>query len=204
MTDSPSTTAPAQRSRSGYLASAVAVVVSLASLGLAISGNHTQERMLAASVWPHVEYGSSNLDEAGAAEIRLLLVNQGVGPARLRTLEIRHEGQPVTAPDELLARCCEAGEGTVNWISASTRARVLAAGTTLEFLRVPAASNRPEVWKAFDRERHRLHVTGCYCSVLDECWRAGRGLPGRGTGAALGGLSPARATRPGPAPAGSW
>ena len=69
--------------RFGFLASASAVVLSIVSLSVAISANRTQERLLAASVWPSLEYGTGNRDDDGADVITLSIGNSGIGPARL-------------------------------------------------------------------------------------------------------------------------
>jgi hypothetical protein len=66
--------------------------VSVISLFVAIEHGRTMERMAEANArmveansWPFVEYDSHNVDEQGNAKIRLVLTNQGIGPARIET-----------------------------------------------------------------------------------------------------------------------
>jgi hypothetical protein len=30
--------------------------------------------------------------------------------------------------------------------------------------------NADEIWRRFNRERFKIEVHACYCSVLDDCW----------------------------------
>lgn len=76
------------------LIGAAAVLISLASLGLTISANRTQERLLAASTWPYLVFGTGNRMEDGTSAISMTLHNGGVGPARLAWLQVSYEGQP--------------------------------------------------------------------------------------------------------------
>lgn len=157
--------------RFGFLASASAVVLSIVSLGVAISANRTQERLLAASVWPSLEYGTGNRDDDGADVITLSIGNSGIGPARLRTVQVLYGDQPAEDSAALLRSCCELAKGTkLTTITSSTRARVLKPGEDVSFLRLPLANNDGALWQRFNKERFAVRVKACYCSVLDECW----------------------------------
>jgi hypothetical protein len=153
-----------------YLASAFAIVVSLITLWVALSSNHTQERMLAASTWPTLEYGTGNRDDEGHDVISLEIGNNGVGPARLRGVQVYYQGQLVHDSVDLLKRCCELGESPVQTVTSGTRGRVLKAGDRIQFMRLPLANNSADVWRRFNTERFKVEVRGCYCSVLDDCW----------------------------------
>jgi hypothetical protein len=154
-----------------YLASAFAVVVSLISLWVAFSANDTQERLLAASVWPTLEYGTGNRDDQGRDMIILEIDNNGVGPARLRGVQVLYDGKVAANSIELLRICCGLGEGQpVQTITSGTRGRVLKAGDRIEFMMLPIEANDAELWKRFNRERFKVEVRACYCSVLDACW----------------------------------
>jgi hypothetical protein len=153
-----------------YVASGVAVVVSLVSLGVALSANRTQERLLAASVWPALEYGTGNRSDDGADEITLVLGNNGVGPARLRGVRVLYKGKFAGDSIKLLQLCCELGDSPVNTVTSGTRGRVLKAGDEITFMMLPFDNNSDELWKRFNRERFGVAVRACYCSVLDDCW----------------------------------
>src|SRR5262245_64176986 len=112
-----------------YLASAFAVVVSLISLWVAFSANNTQERLLAASVWPTLEYGTGNRDDQGRDLIIMEIDNNGVGPARLRGVQVLYKGEVVPNSVALLRLCCGLAENApVQTVTSGTRGRVLKAG----------------------------------------------------------------------------
>ena len=58
--------------------------------------------MVEASTWPYVTLGDSNGDEQGRPIYRVVMINQGVGPAKIRSLHIRYKGPP----DEGRLRTC--------------------------------------------------------------------------------------------------
>jgi hypothetical protein len=149
-----------------HLASILAILVSVVSLGVALSSNRTQERLLAASSWPTLEAGSGNRSDEGTDEITLILGNNGVGPARLRG--VRDNGEFAGDSRRLLKQCCGAGDNTINDVTSGTRGRVLKAGDQIVLMTLPKETNSDELWKRFDRARFDVTVQACYCSVLDD------------------------------------
>lgn len=152
-----------------YVIGGAAVAISAVSLWLAIGANQTQERLLAASTWPYVQFGTGNRLEDGSSGITLNLGNAGVGPARVRWIEVRYADAPRRDASALLAACCGAKGRNLTTIT-SNPARVLVAGEEVTFLRLDEAGADAEVWQAFNHERFKLQVRACYCSVLDDCW----------------------------------
>lgn len=146
-----------------------AVLISLASLGLTISANRTQERLLAASTWPYLVYGTGNRMEDGTSAISMTLHNGGVGPARLAWLQVSYEGQPRFDAASLLLACCNPGKLAVSTVT-SAGSGVIGADSKATFLVLPEADNDPAVWSAFNRRRFDVQVRTCFCSVLKECW----------------------------------
>jgi hypothetical protein len=86
-----------------------AMFVSVVSLFVAVEHGRTMQRMadantrmVAANSWPFVEFDTHDLDEQGNAKSRLVLTNQGVGPARIETFELWWRGKPMASPWGLL------------------------------------------------------------------------------------------------------
>ena len=86
-----------------FVVGAGVLLISLISLFVAVSANRTQERMLAASVWPSLMFGTSSVSPEGVPEIRLDLLNRGTGPARVRWAEVLYDGTPVRDSCSLLS-----------------------------------------------------------------------------------------------------
>ena len=164
------------RSRSlavDVLLGAAAVLISAISVAVAISANTTQERLLAASTWPNLSFGTSNLNDALEDEVSFELSNSGVGPARIRWSQLSYKGKAVASLQELLELCCkrpvEIAAEKVTSISSSIDP-VLKAGDTVKILRLRKAGNPDWLWQQANSERYKVAIEVCYCSVLDTCW----------------------------------
>jgi hypothetical protein len=153
-----------------------AVSISAISLVVALSANRTQERLLAASNWPSLEFGTGNRSDDGSAVISLNLENNGVGPARIRSATISYADAAQPNSTALLKACCIAG------IAAPTETPppittitspidgVLKAGDTISFLRVEHDAVPTALWDLLNRERFKVRIEVCYCSILEDCW----------------------------------
>lgn len=175
--DRDATPPSAARRRGGRLFEIVvgtcAIVVSVVSLFVAISANRTQERMLAASVWPSLLFSTSNATTDGAPRIGIDLLNRGTGPARVRWLEMYYGDALLLDWRDLLRRCCLQQSAQVDQVQGFTSGvqnRVLGADEWVQMLQIPRSGVPEAVWNALDRERSRVRMRACYCSVLDDCW----------------------------------
>lgn len=148
------------------------LLISVISIFIAVSANRTQERMLAASVWPSLMYGTSDASPDGRAQVSLDVVNRGIGPARVRWAEVRHGGKAVRNPDALLSQCCgrTSPEDGLAVFSSGIQRRVIGADEWIRLMRVSRPDTPGPVYEALTRERNNIHLRLCYCSVLDDCW----------------------------------
>jgi hypothetical protein len=149
------------------------LVMSVVSIFIAINANHTQERILAASVWPSLLFGTSNISQEGSAQISLDLLNRGTGPARVRWAEVLYDGIPVHDSEALLAQCCgqsPASQDKLQLFASGIQHRVVGADEWVTLLRVPKPESATTAWESLNQERHQVQLRLCYCSVLDDCW----------------------------------
>jgi len=167
------------------------VVISIASLFVAVHQSVVMERTLAASVWPVMEFQHGNYDSfENRQSITLDFANNGLGPAQVRYMHLLEDGEPVDSLHGFLAACCAPEELDVAerldhiarlfqenrlfLVTDVIGGRVFAPQQTVTFARL----NYPEdpearlVWEALDSIRFQLDVQLCYCSVFDECWLA--------------------------------
>lgn len=150
----------------------IAVVVSAISLWVAIGTEEANRRMVAAASWPLLQADTSDLN----ATITLSVMNGGVGPAKLKTLEVFWHGKAYAGAHALLKDCCaykaskppEDAELTTGGVSGV----VIRAGENHIFLSLPRRADNAETWRSLDRVRRELKFRACYCSVFDECWIA--------------------------------
>ena len=102
------------------------------------------------------------------------LVSRGVGPARVRWVEVDYDGHRVDDSAQLLDRCCArekqaSGQRTVTTTS-GIHPRVVGPDEWITFFHMPREGNAPAVWHALERGLPKIVMRACYCSVLDDCW----------------------------------
>jgi hypothetical protein len=157
---------------------ACAIFVSLVSLLVGANENRTQQRMLAASIWPILQYDTSNADEQGGDEVSFIIENAGIGPARVKWFVLLYQGREISDSRDLLTRCCADDLRLLNHpfrtTSSGIQRRVLLPNKSISFFRFPksadADSALSSLWRRVDQERWRFQARICYCSVLDDCW----------------------------------
>lgn len=161
-------------------AAVTAIVVSVASLIVAIQTADSNEKLVAASTWPFLQLDSSNTDSKGQLRISLSVSNSGVGPAKIETFEVFWEGKAYGDSQSLLAACCDynamvvAGESGASAVGPTVGTMsnvVVRAGETRTFFELPREGMDGAVWQRVDRARlSEIKYRACYCSVFDECW----------------------------------
>lgn len=144
-----------------------AVVVGVCALGVSLfqaSIMREQQREMRvqrlAEVWPHVEFGSSYDGE----QYRLLALNTGIGPARIKSVRMLLDDEPFRDWGDALSEL--GGTTAFNYQHSQLNGRVLPAGDVLEALVVTEERFVDSLAAATDRITSEI----CYCSVYDECW----------------------------------
>jgi hypothetical protein len=161
------------------VASVCAMVVSVASLYLAIHHGHVMQemaeansRMVTATSWPRVSYSTSNVDDSGQPSmVRFSLTNKGIGPARLEGMQVDFDGKPVKSVRDLVAACCSAGSDSPGlvWRLSSANGEILRPGEEKNFLYIKKPDDAA-LWARVNQAQAKVAVKVCYCSVFDECW----------------------------------
>jgi hypothetical protein len=155
-----------------------AMFVSVVTLIVAIEHGRTMERMADANMrmveansWPFVDFSTHNVSDKGVPEVRLVLTNEGIGPARIETFELWWRGKPMATPADLLKACCNPSQAENPVISVGLASpRILRAGEHVDFLAIALSPTGRELFGKFNTERDNIKTRVCYCSVFDECW----------------------------------
>lgn len=162
--------------------------VSISSLYVAVQSHTTLEemveankhlveankRLVEANSWPYLGYGTGNTGGPRDNAIEMRITNDGVGPAKIETAELKWNGKAQrTAPDFLRA-CCGYKSDPAHerlWRDILT-GRVLRAGETIKFVTLFRLAGDDPAWERLNHARlsPALSVNVCYCSVFDECW----------------------------------
>ncbi len=125
---------------------------------------------MAADSWPDLAFGSSNANDAGTVDdLTFDIENDGIGPARLETLQVFHKGTRQDSFPALLKAWCDTSGKKIGYATSAVLNRVLPARETTHVIRLKRGTNSA-LWDALNRERNQMDVLMCYCSVFDECW----------------------------------
>jgi hypothetical protein len=157
-----------------------AFCVSLTTLWLAIHNARTMERLVAANSYPNIDVEPGNRFDFGDGQgmrpaVFLSLANTGIGPARLRALQLSFAGHPAANLRALLEICCTAepaqalpGDPRYSH-SGDLRGAMVPAGKSVPLFAWPETAADPR-WPRLNAVRARIGVQVCYCSVFDECY----------------------------------
>jgi hypothetical protein len=151
-----------------------AVLISFISLFLAIANGRAMERLVQSNSWPFVQASTSNVNPDGSPHISLSIANKGVGPARLETLEVMYNGNPMSSPralvDAMLGRATDRQHPVI--ITANVIHGVLAAKESISYVDLKPETLSAEDYAAINvgLQTNKLGFLICYCSVFDECW----------------------------------
>ena len=147
----------------------IATLVGLCALCVSAYTAHVQRQQVRAAVWPILEFDSAN------GPIHFILANKGVGPAIIKNVIVKVDGEPVRNWKEALEKILGPGEHLGS--ESDMSGRVLAAGESMTVSTPRDPENNPlnfdksnPLWVKMNKERLRLTVEICYCSTLDESW----------------------------------
>ena len=143
-------------------------VISLALAYATFVQADATRKIQVSETWPYVGYGTSNAEPDGTKIISLILQNNGVGPARLQQMEFLYKGKPMANPREFLRECCS-GDAKFNFMSSPVNG-VLRPGEKTEFIRLERTEANAAIWDRLEKERWKVVVRSCYCSIFDDCW----------------------------------
>ena len=157
-------------SKPEMIVAVAAIVLSICGLFIALYEASIARRAASASVWPHVEVGTSGR----GTRVEIFLRNTGVGPARIRAANVSHNGIVLRNWAELL-KSLEVDASRISSEYSLIGGRVL--GVDAESETIFAIDVRgdspgshtilPLAAALFDGS---ADVALCYCSVYDECW----------------------------------
>jgi hypothetical protein len=147
--------------RRGYGDGVAAVIAAFVGLlALCVSGYtaYIQRQQVRAQVWPYLEPGVSG------SKRELVIVNKGVGPALVRSVQVYVDDKPQRNWDAVYAALGLKFEHRPPYSTLSSI--VLSAGERLDQVLFRSA----EDFNAYASKVNRVEQRICYCSTLNECW----------------------------------
>lgn len=150
------------------IAALSAVLIGVCALGVSLyqaaimrEQNRMMREQQKASVWPNVAVENSHTPDA----FHLRLVNTGVGPAKIGTVRVTFDGEPIQTWTDLIRRVHPARQ--IHYSHSEVGNRVLPADDFETVLTVTDAA----VADSIQAHIERLAIEICYCSIYDECWQ---------------------------------
>lgn len=149
------------------IGSITAIVVGVAALYVSSDQSRVMREEVRASVWPALQVDRIFSINEGSLVMGLRVQNAGVGPALVRRVTVRHDGEHIDSPEKLAARLPPYDSLTHQGI----RGRIIAAGDTLRAFEISYRDT-----EGFDGSELVAEVSEtwqidvCYCSTLGECW----------------------------------
>jgi hypothetical protein len=159
-----------EKPRASRYDAVIATFVGVCALCVSGYTAHVQREQVRAAVWPILEYETSN-----SPDIHFTVSNKGVGPAIIKNVIVRVDGQPRKNWGEVLEKLLGPGKHPV--AESDMSGHVFSAGESMTILTPHDANDDPltfdrsnPLWVKMNKERNRVSVEICYCSTLGECW----------------------------------
>jgi hypothetical protein len=156
----------------------VVIATIVGFLALCVSGYtaYMQRQQVRAAVWPILEFDTSN------GPIQFTLANKGVGPAIIKHVIVKVDGEPVRNWNEVLEKIL--GPGKHPGEESDMSGHVFSAGESMNVFTPHGPDGNPltfdksnPLWLQMNKDRNRVTVEICYCSTLGECWSLRAGGP---------------------------
>lgn len=147
----------------------IATFIALVAVCVAGYTAYMQRQQVRAAVWPILEFDSSN-----GPDIHFTLSNKGVGPAIIRHVIVKVDGQPAKNWNAVLDKLI--GPGKHRFSESDMSGHVLAPNesmtvfTPLDVEGNPLTDRSNPLWAEMNKDRGRVSVEICYSSTLGECW----------------------------------
>jgi hypothetical protein len=152
---------------SALLISVISLVVAIGHGEIMRQMAEANARLVKANSWPFIGAHMS----VGEKAISLGIANEGVGPAKVRWVQVTYDGKPARSTLELLTRCCGLTPGGhVDYEYALLTNTVVRAGDTVDMITLRREPVNESIFKILRPNARRVGFRVCYCSVFDECF----------------------------------
>jgi hypothetical protein len=140
------------------------IFVSIATLFVYVYQARIMQSQLHASVWPYVEWGTTNYKK-----FEIIVQNKGIGPALVKNLQMKIDGKKISGYAELLDSLFGKKRQKYFFITSYLNRRVLAAGEIVKPIQVEGSLFATKIDSALRKHNFELEI--CYCSIYNDCWK---------------------------------
>ncbi|MCJ8295846.1 MAG: hypothetical protein MJK15_15695 [Colwellia sp.] len=160
-----------------------AVLISIASFYATYLQANAAEKQVKAMTLPLLQYGTGNVNsETKESVLEFSIINNGVGPALLKSSIFHYKEQEYQLFSRFLDACCQKEYKKFKQnkpkmhlklgseITSSMHNRILPAQEEFIFYQLYNGEFSSDLWQKLNKERFHLSMEMCYCSLLDECY----------------------------------
>lgn len=159
-----------------------AILISVASFYATYLQANAAEKQVKAMTLPLLQYETSNLDDKTYKRvIQFTIANGGVGPALIKNLNFNYKNKRYKNIPQVINACCSneyaeyrqqasVGLSQGGDVTRAVVNRILPAQQEIKFYELYDGEITNKLWQKLNDERFQLRVSGCYCSLLDECF----------------------------------
>lgn len=141
-----------------------AILISVCALVVSFYEVRIMRTQQQASVWPYIVLGQNYNSEG----FTLMAMNKGIGPAKVESLVLKIDGEPLDSLNELFVKTVGPGHkfSYDNYSVHGINQTVLEPGYDKHLLRLPWI---PDTYKLID-QLDRVEMEVVYSSILGACW----------------------------------
>jgi len=149
-----------------------AIAISMFSAIMTLQHGKAMEKMVEANSWPYVTVGDSASDLQGHHLYQIFVVNNGVGPAKIQSMDVSYKGRPVSDDIRLVHMIAgQAGEPEpIHFLESDVAGGVIPARQSMTAISATEPYSSPTLIAALLKARNQIDINICYCSIFDECW----------------------------------
>ncbi|MEM9740787.1 MAG: hypothetical protein AAF829_13075 [Pseudomonadota bacterium] len=147
-------------------ATVLAVILSIVAIAVSFLEVAAMRAQQKASVWPYLSVDQSYFRN----QFSLTIENKGVGPALLKDIDWRLDGEQVSDLDQVILDTVgeELAFSYETYVTTSLDEKVLAPGESVTVFGVPA--NQANTGAFLRGVNGRVTLATCYCSIHGDCW----------------------------------
>ncbi len=145
-----------------YAVAATAFFVSICSLFIYVYQSKLMAEQQQVAVWPYVQWSTSN-----AESFDLQAENKGVGPALVRKVVMKYNGQTVAGNRGLVAAVL-GPDSDLKWQNSALQGNVLSPGEKITLFSIPDKATGRAFEAKLDAGKFTMEIT--YCSIYGRCW----------------------------------
>jgi len=142
------------------------VFIGIVALYAALTESEAARKQTAATVWPYLQLEISDYVNESDAGFAIAFSNAGVGPARVRAMELSIADRPVRDWEAAVARLIE--EGSPSFGRNFIIGRVLIPGESVTLVQTHDRMLVQAFRRALASPGTAVRI--CYCSIFDDCW----------------------------------